>query len=89
MFAFDVSWTSRNWDQTIPCVFSDARHLGIQLADHRTSIIAQARSVLHWICHNRFCAKCGWANDLVLAAIVSSAATRTVKSCFFRASTQQ
>ena len=65
MFAFDVSWTSRNWDQTIPCVFSDARYLGIQLADHRASIIAQARSVLHWISHNRFCAKCGWANDLV------------------------
>jgi len=64
-FAIDIGEELETWRHIIPYRFQSVRSVASRLADPRTSIVAQARSILKWISDHGFCSRCGSGNEVL------------------------
>ena len=65
-FAIDIGDSLEAWNNFTSNCFQDIRSVAAHLADTRTSIVAQAHSILKWIANHLFCSKCGSSNVVSL-----------------------
>ncbi len=63
-FAIDIGDSLEYWNHFTSSGFQGFRSVAALLADARTAIAAQARSILKWIADHLFCSRCGFSNSV-------------------------